>query len=117
VKKNKIHIALSIFLLALMLVGRVGIHIFHHHETISNTELIAFKKAHPGTPILADAKSDVDCALCKLDAFQEISINALASFIFLLFFGKPFYNFLLSDLTAFSFFTKSRGPPSFVSMA
>jgi hypothetical protein len=117
VKKNKIHIALSVFLLALILVGRVGIHIFHHHETTSGTGQISFTKAPSENLVFTSTESDVDCALCKLDAFQEISLSTFAGFIFLLFFAKPFYHFFLSDLTTFSFFTKNRGPPSFISIA
>jgi hypothetical protein len=117
VKKNKLHIALSVFLLALMLAGRVGIHIFHHHESRISSELATFKQVHPSTAFLTDAENDADCAICKLDAFQEIALNAFAGFTFLLIFGKPFYRFFLSDLTFFSFFTKSRGPPSFAAIA
>ena len=116
-KKYKIHTALSVFLLALTLVGRVGIHIFHHHEVISNTERSSFTKAHSENPVLTEAENDLDCALCKLDAFQEFSLDTFVGFIFLLFFSKPFYHFFLSDLITFSFFTKSRGPPSFASIA
>ncbi|HWZ22677.1 MAG TPA: hypothetical protein VNW06_08490 [Cytophagaceae bacterium] len=116
-KKNKLNIVLSLSLLALMLVGRVGIHIFHHHDSFSRVESVALKKSNPSAPILSTYHSEVDCALCKLDTFQEVFSNAVTAFVFFLVFGKPVYQFLLEDSVQFLVAKKSRGPPFILSIA
>jgi hypothetical protein len=101
---NKLHITLSLFLLSTILTGRVGMHIFHHHESsyVSKTE---------SSSAVFVEYSETDCLLCKLDVFQEILINALLVFFFLLVFEKTDYQFLFLKLKQFLFFKNSRGPP------
>jgi hypothetical protein len=118
VKKNKLNIIISLSLLALMLVGRVGIHIFHHHSSSVSLESSTIKKVPQGIPYLTEAGiDDADCPLCQLDAFHEIALATFFSFSFLLIFGKSLYHILISELERFSFFTKGRGPPFFASIA
>ncbi|HVD96608.1 MAG TPA: hypothetical protein VNB90_00295 [Cytophagaceae bacterium] len=111
-KKNKLHIALSIFLLAILLVGRVGLHVFHHHEETTETS-----KCPSGLVIHFHQEEAADCALCKLDAFQSIDFVPAALFIFFLTVLKPVQRFLLTALPRFSFFVNNKGPPAFPILA
>jgi hypothetical protein len=106
VNKNKIHIAISILLLTIMLVGRVGLHILHHHEFSKENKHLT------GVSISAEESEAADCALCKLDTFQDIAIGSIAIFIFIITVVKPVYHFLLATVEQFSFFAKNRGPPA-----
>ena len=110
-KKNRIHIALTVFLLALMLVGRVGIHIFHHHDSTAKAGMYITKSASEVLPLVAEHNSEADCKVCKLDTFQALFLEALIPFVFLVIVAKPIYTLLFSDLIHFSIFSKSRGPP------
>ena len=100
-----------------MLVSRVGIHIFHHHDSFSTVKSIALKKSNSSVPLFSIYHSEPNCALCKLDAFQEILISAAFIFIFFLVFEKSVYQFLFSESLQFLFLKKSRGPPSMLSIA
>lgn len=104
--KNKIHIAISILLLAIMLVGRVGLHVFHHHEFSQENKPLA------GVSISAEESEAADCALCKLDTFQVVAIESITIFIFFITLVKPVSHFLLATIEQVSFFAKNRGPPT-----
>ncbi len=92
-----------------MLIGRVGLHVFHHHEeeTGGNANVLSGISLHAGQD-----KEAADCALCELDTFQELAIEALTVFVFFVTVVKPVHRFLLTELPQLSFFAKSRGPPS-----
>jgi len=113
-KNRKLHIALVISLLAVTLIGRVGIHLFHHHETTFFSNQKFSKKT---LNLFSEEKSDVDCLLCKLDTFQEVIVFQIIPFVFFLYFEKCRYKFLVSTIINFSFLSKSRGPPAFNSVA
>jgi len=116
VKKNKLHILISMLLLAVVLTGRVGIHIFHQHESSASSAVVA-KTQDSSAPVLIADDSEADCLLCKLDSFQVLAIEQVLLFSFFLAVSKPAYSFLLTAFSQFSFFTKSRGPPAFASIS
>jgi hypothetical protein len=116
VKKNKLHITVSVLLLALMMVSRIGIHIFHHHESTSSVESITLKNAVTLLPSVSD-HDEADCMLCKLDSFQEILTEEILPFIFVALTGKAVYRFLLKNSLSFSFLKQNKGPPVFTSVA
>jgi hypothetical protein len=106
VKKNKLHIAFTVLLLSIILIGRVGLHVFHHHEFAAEYKSIA------GLSLSTVDNEAADCALCKLDTFQVIAIEATALFVFFLTVTKPNFYFYLSEAEQLLFFKNSRGPPA-----
>ena len=100
-----------------MLVGRVGIHVFHHHESTAKAGISIAKTAGEVLPIVAEHNSEADCMLCKLDTFQALFLEVFIPFVFLVIVAKPIYTLLFSDLVHFSIFSKSRGPPFSLSIA
>ena len=110
-KNNKLHTSFTVLLLALMLVSRVGIHVFHHHNPLHSNEASKVSIVTGSLSVAASEAIDVDCLLCKLDSFQELFIEALIPFVFLTILWKPIYKGLFSTLVNFSIFSKSRGPP------
>lgn len=99
-------------LLAVVLTGRVGIHLFHQHESAAASSLVSKTHDSSSTFLIAD-DNEADCLLCKLDTFQALAIEEIVLFAFFMAAVKPVYSFLLTAFSKFSFFTKSRGPPAF----
>lgn len=106
-KNKNIKSGLSILLLALVLIGNVGLHIFHHHEAKSINKVDLSKASSDDS----FQETESDCLLCHLDGFQEFEHNSFIISSLLLAVNKPVFSFFVPVSESVLIFSKGRSPP------
>ena len=107
-KNINIKSGISILLLAIVLIGNVGLHIFHHHETTS-TKKIDLSQVSSYDSI---QESESHCLLCGIDGFQEYEHNSFVISSLLLKVNKPIFSFFIPESKSALIFSKGRSPPA-----
>jgi len=112
VKNKKTNSVLTTLLLAILLTGNVGLHIFHHHEANLNKARVSSYSETAAFSKITLEEQEADCLLCNLDTFQELEESSFTISLLPLTVPQSVFCFFVPASESVLIFSKGRSPPA-----